>query len=242
MSNEPATPWEALRAGFRRACVRRLVRDEEGAVEVLKDEIPGLVVGWAKTVDLEPAEKKAKLKELFDDESARAEELAVAFDLFAARFELNVADRVSREVKKVSNGVEKLAAKYEETFSALVARFEEGLAGLKALTEKPLNHIPAQVETAPSEPAEASVPAPPPNEERTPELKPEQADPEPEQTPPAEEPNEQVPAPKEEELEQEEEASEFPDPPEEAPLATPKGIAFDDIEGMIDELLAREDD
>ena len=78
-----ASPLEALKAGFRRACVRRLVGDENGAIEVLKNEIPLLVVGWAKSTSLEPAEKKAKLKEMFDDESARADELATAFDLFA---------------------------------------------------------------------------------------------------------------------------------------------------------------
>ncbi len=33
----PASPLEALKAGFRRACVRRLVGDEEGAVQVLRD-------------------------------------------------------------------------------------------------------------------------------------------------------------------------------------------------------------
>jgi len=43
-----ASPLEALKAGFRRACVRRLVGDENGAVQVLRDEIPGLVVAWAK--------------------------------------------------------------------------------------------------------------------------------------------------------------------------------------------------
>ena len=39
----PASPLEALKAGFRRACVRRLVGDEAGAIDVLKNEIPKLV-------------------------------------------------------------------------------------------------------------------------------------------------------------------------------------------------------
>ena len=76
------SPLEALKGGFRRACVKRLVGDEDGAIEVLKNEIPVLVVAWAKTSSLDPGEKKGKLKELFDDESSRADELAVAFDLF----------------------------------------------------------------------------------------------------------------------------------------------------------------
>ena len=59
----PASPLEALKAGFRRACVRRLVGDEDGAIEVLRDDIPSLVVNWAKSSSLEPSEKKAKLKE-----------------------------------------------------------------------------------------------------------------------------------------------------------------------------------
>ena len=87
MSQVSSNPLDALKGGFRKACVKRLVGDELGAVEVLKNEIPGLVVSWVKSTSLEASEKKAKLKELFDDESARAEELAVAFDLFAGRFE-----------------------------------------------------------------------------------------------------------------------------------------------------------
>jgi hypothetical protein len=111
MSSPPtaASPLEALKAGFRRACVRRLVGDENGAIEVLKNEIPLLVVGWAKSTSLEPAEKKAKLKEMFDDESARADELATAFDLFAGRFETRVAEMVRKELKKTAAGLEKLA-------------------------------------------------------------------------------------------------------------------------------------
>ena len=43
--NTPVSPLEALKVGFRRACVRRLVGDEAGAIDVLKNEIPKLVVG-----------------------------------------------------------------------------------------------------------------------------------------------------------------------------------------------------
>ena len=78
--------------------MRRLVGDEPGAIQVLKDEIPGLVVSWAKVSNLEPAEKKAKLKEMFDDESGRADELATAFDLFAGRFEARLAGVMREEL------------------------------------------------------------------------------------------------------------------------------------------------
>ena len=44
-NSKALSPLEALKGGFRRACVRRLVGDEEGAITVLKDEIPKLVVG-----------------------------------------------------------------------------------------------------------------------------------------------------------------------------------------------------
>ena len=67
-----SSPVEALKGGFRRACVRRLVGDEDGAISVLRDEIPKLVVGWAKSTNLEAGEKKAKLKEMFDDESKKS--------------------------------------------------------------------------------------------------------------------------------------------------------------------------
>ncbi len=105
----PASPLEALKAGFRRACVRRLVGDEAGAVKVLRDEIPGLVVGWAKNNSLDPADKKAKLKEMFDDESGRADELAVAFDLFAGRFETRVAELVKKEVAGLADHIKIIA-------------------------------------------------------------------------------------------------------------------------------------
>ena len=58
-------------------------------------------MGWAKVSNLEPAEKKAKLKEMFDDESARADELAIAFDLFAGRFETRLAGLMRDELKGV---------------------------------------------------------------------------------------------------------------------------------------------
>ena len=104
-----ASPLEALKGGFRRACVRRLVGDEQGAISVLKDEIPKLVVSWAKTSNLDADEKKVKLKEMFDDESGRADELATAFDLFAGRFERRVATLVTSEIKKACSRIEKAA-------------------------------------------------------------------------------------------------------------------------------------
>ena len=122
----PASPLEALKAGFRRACVRRLVGDEGGAIEVLRDDIPSLVVNWAKSTSLEPSEKKAKLKEMFDDESGRADELAVAFDLFAGRFESRVAGLVRNEVgslrDQLTGAVQKLSdalARVEQLSSML---------------------------------------------------------------------------------------------------------------------------
>jgi len=104
----PASPLEALKAGFRRACVRRLVGDEAGAIDVLKNEIPKLVVGWAKTTSIDAAEKKGKLKEMFDDESGRADELATAFDLFAGRFEARVAELVKKELWDVCSRLEQI--------------------------------------------------------------------------------------------------------------------------------------
>ena len=109
-SNE-LSPLEALKAGFRRACVRRLVGDEEGAIQVLKDEIPSLVVSWAKVSNLEPAQKKAKLKEMCDDESGRADELATAFDLFAGRFEARLAGLMRKELGGVVSQVKSLLQK-----------------------------------------------------------------------------------------------------------------------------------
>ena len=112
------SPLESLKAGFRRACVRRLVGDEDGAVDVLKNEIPKLVVTWAKTSSLEASEKKAKLKELFDDESARADELSTAFDLFAGRFEARVAQLISAEVSSLTDRFDLLMDQFNKTLAS----------------------------------------------------------------------------------------------------------------------------
>ena len=125
-ASKPTSPLEALKSGFRRACVRRLVGDEEGAVKVLRDEIPGLVVGWAKNAEMDSSEKKAKLKELFDDESGRADELAVAFDLFAGRFETRVAELVKNEVVDLVNRVDALS----KVFNSAVDQFDEKIKKL----------------------------------------------------------------------------------------------------------------
>lgn len=114
MPTPHANPLDALKGGFRRACVKRLVGDEPGAIEVLRDEIPKLVVAWARSTSLEASGKKAKLKELFDDESSRAEELAVAFDLFAGRFEARVASILREELSAVSGRLESLARRLDE--------------------------------------------------------------------------------------------------------------------------------
>ena len=113
------SPLEALKGGFRRACVKRLVGDENGAIDVLKNEIPLLVVSWAKTSSLDPGEKKVKLKELFDDESSRADELAVAFDLFAGRFETRVASRVNDSVSEMVERFEKISNRLEDALTQL---------------------------------------------------------------------------------------------------------------------------
>ena len=269
MPPPPPSPWEALRAGFRRACVKRLVGDEEGAIAVLRDEIPGLVVGWAKTSSLEAPEKKAKLKEVFDDESGRADELAVAFDLFAARFETKVADHVSQEVKKARAELVAVSNKIEEA----LADFSQRIDAFP--TETQITHAVPVVEAAPIE-EEATTQEPEPSnpeieieEESVPEVTPVEVTPDPETKPSEPEPQDDkesepvaelplTPDP-EPELEAEPEPEPVPtakpkkepepepEPDSEAetlaepPPVTPRGIRFDDIEGMIDELLAQEE-
>jgi hypothetical protein len=124
--SKAGSPLEALKGGFRSACVKRLVGDENGAIQVLKNEIPLLVVAWAKTSSLEPGEKKAKLKEMFDDESARAEELAVAFDLFAGRFEARVASRVQEALGEVVQRIDELTKKLEHSASTVGSKGAKG--------------------------------------------------------------------------------------------------------------------
>ena len=281
MPPPPPSPWEALRAGFRRACVKRLVGDEEGAIAVLRDEIPGLVVGWAKTSSLEAPEKKAKLKEVFDDESGRADELAVAFDLFAARFETKVADHVSQEVKQARAELVAVSNKIEEA----LANFSQRIDGVPTDTQithaVPVVESPPIEEEATTQESEPSKPEIEIEEEPVPEVTPVEVPPDPETKPSEPEPQEgaepepvaelpltpdpepELEAELETELKPEPEPAAEPEPepvatakpkkepkpepdsePEtlaEPPPVTPRGIRFDDIEGMIDELLAQEE-
>ncbi len=145
MSATQLSPLEALKAGFRRACIRRLVGDEQGAVEVLRDEIPKLVVGWAKTSSLEASEKKSKLKEIFDDESARADELSTAFDLFAGRFESRVTQLVREELHDVVSRIENA-----------VKQMNDVLAEIKS-APPPVPTVQPQAKEAPESPPPASL-------------------------------------------------------------------------------------
>jgi hypothetical protein len=261
MPPSPSSPWEALRAGFRRACVRRLVGDEEGAIAVLRDEIPGLVVGWAKTSSLEAPEKKAKLKEVFDDESGRADELAVAFDLFAARFETKVADHVSQEVKKaraelvaVSNKIEEALANFSQRIDALpteaqithaVPVLESPLMKEETTTQEPETPTPDLDAEDKSEPEVIPVEVTPEPETKPSEPEP-QDDPEPEPVAelpltPGLEPESVPTAMPKKEPKPETEPDSGTEALAEPPPVTPRGIRFDDIEGMIDELLAQEE-
>ena len=105
-----SSPVEALKAGFRRACVRRMVGDEEGAITVLKNEIPKLVVAWAKSTEPRSGRKKAKLKEMFDDESSRADGVGNCIRFaYAGRFEDVVASQVTREWSIACSRIEKVA-------------------------------------------------------------------------------------------------------------------------------------
>ena len=241
MTPSPSSPWEALRAGFRRVCVLRLVGDEEGAVNALKNEIPGLVVGWVKTSSLEPAEKKAKLKEVFDDESARAEELATAFELFAAKFEAKVAARVADEVAKAREEMFTVASKFEQALEGFSVKFEQLLVERQAMPSASVAELPKE-----EEPEAKSLlePEPVPEAEVEPELEP-KVKPDPEPVPELEtvpDPETVVDVPETEktgESESEPEPEPVPEPePKPEPLV---GIRFDDIEGMIDELLAQEE-
>ena len=145
-SNNALSPMEALKGGFRRACVRRLVGDEDGAIEVLKNEIPKLVVGWAKTSSLEPAEKKLKLKEMFDDESARADELATAFDLFAGRFETRVAELVTKELRKTKKSLEKLIGQLSSLPKQAIPQESQDIPTTpeNAEKDKPIEELPEE--------------------------------------------------------------------------------------------------
>ena len=255
--------------------MRRLVGDEEGAVRALKDEIPALVVGWVKTSSLEPAEKKAKLKEVFDDESARAEELATAFDLFAARFEAKVAARVSEEVSKAREEMLTVASKFENALAGFSESFQEIFSKFASLQVLPENVVePVELEPEQLGEREEQTSPPPslegvqqeidlvpgdvevlddqePEATALPDMRPDSSSPkeaepdvssEEESAKSDEEPvtgQELLPA---EQPEDESETEEEPQPvsePEPAP-ATPRGIRFDEIEQMIDDLLAQD--
>ena len=142
------SPLEALKGGFRSACVKRLVGDENGAIQVLKNEIPLLVVAWAKTSSLEPGEKKTKLKEMFDDESARAEELAVAFDLFAGRFEARVASRVQQALAELVQRIDELMKKLEHSASTVGSKGAKGGESSEEIKETKSKNESIEIEEA----------------------------------------------------------------------------------------------
>ena len=269
--NSKRDPWSQLKAAFRTACSRRIAGDQKGAVRVLQDKVPGLVAAWAKTSDLEPADKKLRLKGLFEDESERAEELAAIFELYAGKFESMVADRVAQRVLK------EVRPKLEEIVrDSIVVEVPAPVIPMAdpILTPDKPDLEPVQEETEPAEAKDLEIatpsseplaepvseslvePAPEVIEEELPE--PEVVDeelPEPDvvEEEPSEaeliddEPSEPGPDPEsaQEELEldlesqekNEEDAPEELDEEEADETAAPGRISFDDIEGMIDNIL-----
>ena len=233
----PASPIEALKAGFRRACVRRLVGDEKGAVTVLRDEIPSLVVSWAKSTALDPSEKKAKLKEMFDDESSRADELAVAFDLFAGRFEARVAELVQKQVSTLANRMNEMALGLQSSLQQMEGLAQK-LSQIDTVQGKGKHKVDSSIESV-SLPVEKSpvvpsvLPKPVSNDLA---LEPEEA---PVLTPIAE----MIPAP---EISSDHKPSQSKGsdtaPEDHANLDPPSGtgLRFDEIEEMIDEILSYE--
>ena len=230
-------PWNQLKAAFRSACSRRLAGDQKGAVQVLRDEVPGLVAAWAKTSSLDPAEKKGRLKGLFEDESERAEELATIFELFAGKFESMVASRVARRVlKEVRPKLEEIVREsIVVEVPVPVVSMPEPIA---AQGEPAVEPEPAQEDAEPPEAREPEAAAPPVESV---------AEPEPEEV--EEEPEAEVeaaaaaePEPPESETDRSEEDEEVvPEgQDEEAEVVeevVPGRISFDDIEGMIDNIL-----
>lgn len=237
-TSQATSPLEALKAGFRRACVRRLVGDEQGAIQILRDEIPSLVVGWAKTSSLDAAEKKSKLKELFDDESSRADELSTAFDLFSSRFEARVVELVRKEVGTLSQSMldavrqlQGVVSSAEQLADALRSIDPSGRGESGNVEDRPTLETslieekiaqPEQVESLPQE--EAMVPRVVPESEEV-------------GTDLAEEfPQEDIQSHSSPETgaDEPEEIGQNLDPP------TGIGLRFDEIEEMIDEILFKE--
>ena len=150
---------------------------------------------------------------MFDDESARADELATAFDLFAGRFERRVADLVTKEIKKAFQRVEKVADSIEIFKDNLPkVTINDGAAGN-------VGHIEDLTETRVDQPALRV------EDEAEPEVnkvKIDEAEVEAEEIISPEDPD-----PVDEELEELDE-----------PLGM--GLKFDEIEEMIDEVLSME--
>ena len=170
IENAGGLPLEALKAGFRRACIRRLVGDEASAINILKDEIPGLVVGWSKSSSLEPPEKKAKLKELFDDESSRADELSTAFDLFSARFEARVVELVKKEVGMLSQSMNNSIRRLDDTVHSVddLAKKLKDLEGSFPRLGEPLKDTPeGTLSSVSDDGVELDEPISLPNQEET---------------------------------------------------------------------------
>ena len=221
-----ASPLEALKAGFRQACVRRLVGDENGAVQVLRDEIPGLVVAWAKTSSSDPSEKKAKLKEMFDDESSRADELAVAFDLFAGRFETRVAEMLRQEVSYLTQRIEDIGSGLNSAIQNIESLATKLHSLGSEIKQGSIEHIPREVRSVTEkEPDRQPIKAVSPVLDNITQEQEIHSLPEAPMDDQADEDSIDLPA---------DEAFENLDPP------SGTGLRFDEIEEMIDEILSYE--
>lgn len=236
---------------------------------MLQDKVPGLVAAWAKTSDLDPADKKLRLKGLFEDESERAEELAAIFELYAGKFESMVASQVAQRVlKEVRPKLEEIVRDsiVVEVPPPVISMPETIAAPAQPGLEPPPEATEEDAETPqsseaedtgqPSEPESEPVDEPEPEEvvpeadsakEEAPEAQPEE-EVEPELDPVSDEDElEPEPEPAQEELDldlegQEKNEKDAPDELEEEKTdekGVPGRISFDDIEGMIDNILGQ---
>ncbi len=65
--------WREIAVQLREACILRREGRHQAAAAILEHDLPALVRDWSAKADLPPAEAKARLNQLFNEEQARVE-------------------------------------------------------------------------------------------------------------------------------------------------------------------------
>ena len=114
-TKSPKSPWDDLRLTVRKACTAKSDGSDSEAIQILKNELPLKMGPWARTVKISGKEKKEVLKNLFQSELERAED---------------VKEQKAILEEELS---QKLSGLFQSQMNQLKKSFEEKLQGIKTV-------------------------------------------------------------------------------------------------------------